>query len=100
MQQGLAAYRETGAKLTGPYFLTLLAEAYGKVGQVEEGLSVVAEALAAVDKAGERLWEAELYRLKGELSLRSRQVKAGPKSPAPNTQPLAPKRRRKLKRVF
>jgi predicted ATPase len=69
MQQGLAAYWETGAKLTGPYFLTLLAEAYGKGGQVEEGLSVVAEALAVVDKAGERLWEAELYRLKGELTL-------------------------------
>jgi adenylate cyclase len=29
----------------------------------------VAEALAAVDKAGERLWEAELYRLKGQLVL-------------------------------
>jgi class 3 adenylate cyclase/predicted ATPase len=76
MQQGLAAHRETGAKLTEPYFLALLAEAYGKGGQVEEGLSVVAEALAMVDKAGERLWEAELYRLKGELSLKSRQVKA------------------------
>jgi predicted ATPase len=74
MQQGLAAYRETGAKLTGPYFLALLAEAYGTVGQVAEGLGVVAEALAAVDKAGERLWEAELYRLKGQLTLQKFQV--------------------------
>jgi predicted ATPase len=30
---------------------------------------VLDEALAAVDKHGERFWEAELYRLKGELLL-------------------------------
>jgi predicted ATPase len=58
-----------GAQL--PNVLFLLAEAYGKVEQVEEGLSVLAEALAVVDKTGERVWEAELYRLKGELSLQS-----------------------------
>src|SRR5213076_543538 len=51
IRQGLAAYREAGSELNRPYFLALLAEAYGKVGQVEEGLSVVAEALAAEDKA-------------------------------------------------
>jgi len=45
----------------------LLAEAYGKVGPAEEGLRVLAEALAAVDKSGGRFWEAELSRLKGEL---------------------------------
>ncbi len=48
---------------------SVLAEAYGKAGQVEEGLSVLAEALAFVDKTGERYYEAELYRLKGELTL-------------------------------
>ena len=50
-------------------FLVLLAEAYGKVGQIEKGLSVLAEALTMVNKNGERWWEAELYRLKGELLL-------------------------------
>src|SRR5262249_11145773 len=69
VQKGMAAYRATGAEYMRIYFLALLAEAYGTVGQVEEGLRVVAEALAIVDKAGERLWEAELYRLKGELTL-------------------------------
>ena len=53
------------------YFLALLAEAYGKAGQAEEGLTVLAEALARVDKTGERFYEAELYRLKGELTLHS-----------------------------
>jgi len=47
---------------------------------------VLAEALAQVDKTGERFYEAELYRLKGELSLQSRQVetsqgKSGVRSP-------------------
>jgi len=41
------------------------------VGQVEEGLNVLAEALNVADKTGERFYEAELYRLKGELLLKS-----------------------------
>jgi len=49
--------------------LALLAEAYGKGGQVEAGLATVAEALECVDKTGERYHEAELYRLRGELTL-------------------------------
>ncbi len=76
IRQGLAAYRATGAEAARPYYLALLAEVYGKVGQVEEGLNALAEALAMVDKTEERYYEAELYRLKGELSLKSRQVKA------------------------
>ncbi len=54
-----------------PFALALLAAAYAKVGRVEEGLSVVAEALAFVDKTGVRYCEAELVRLKGELTLQS-----------------------------
>jgi predicted ATPase len=74
MRQGMAAYWATGAEMFRPWFLTLLAQAYGKVGQAEEGLSVLAEALAQVDKTGERYWEAELYRLKGELTLQQFKV--------------------------
>jgi len=71
MHRGLAAYRATGAELFRTYWLALLAEVYGSVGQVQEGLRVLDEALAVVDKNGERHWEAELYRLKGELLLQS-----------------------------
>src|SRR5207249_927920 len=63
--QGLAAYQATGAEVVRPYFLALLAEAYGTVGQAEEGLSVLAEALGVAHRTGERFYEAELYRLKG-----------------------------------
>jgi predicted ATPase len=69
MHQGLVAYQATGAGMMQPYFLALLAEGYGQVGHVREGLAVVAQALAMIDKTGERYWEAELYRLKGELLL-------------------------------
>ncbi len=69
MCQGLAARQATGAELTRPYFLALLAEKYGEMGQAEEGLNTLGEALAAVHKSRERHWEAELYRLRGELLL-------------------------------
>lgn len=66
IQSGLQAME---GELQRPYSLALLAEAYKKVGQIEEGLSRLVEALALVKKNGERWWEAELYRLKGELLL-------------------------------
>jgi predicted ATPase len=69
VHQGLVAYRATGAELHRPYFLGLLAEAYGKVGQIEEELTVLNEALDTVNKTEERNWEAELHRRKGELLL-------------------------------
>jgi len=69
MRQGLASWQATGAELYRSYWLALLAEAYGKAGQTEEGLTVLAEALAVVNKNSERFYEAELYRLKGELLL-------------------------------
>jgi class 3 adenylate cyclase/predicted ATPase len=67
IRRGLAAYRATGAELLCPYFLALLAEAYGSIGQDEEGLRVLAEALPMVHHNGVRFYEAELHRLKGEL---------------------------------
>ena len=75
MHQGLSAYQAVGSALLRPYFLALLAEAYGKVGQAEQGLTALAEALTIVERTGERWWEAELHRLKGELLL----VQAGGK---------------------
>ncbi|HEV8712676.1 MAG TPA: adenylate/guanylate cyclase domain-containing protein [Candidatus Binatia bacterium] len=79
MRQGMAAYWATGAETVRAYFLALLAEACGKKGQAEEGLTILAEALAVVNRTGERLYEAELYRLKGELTLQQSKVQ-GPKS--------------------
>jgi class 3 adenylate cyclase/predicted ATPase len=80
IRQGLTARQAIGAGLFHSYFLALLAEAYGKAGQAEEGLATLAEALTVVDKTGERFYEAELYRLKGTLTLQEANQKSKGKS--------------------
>ena len=67
--QGLVTYRATGAETWRPYYLALLAEAHGTLGEPEAGLTALTEALALVDATGERWYESELYRLRGELLL-------------------------------
>jgi predicted ATPase len=69
LREGLATLRAAGAELWVPHFLGALAQSYAQGNQVEEGLQVIAEALVMVEKNGERWNEAELYRLKGELTL-------------------------------
>jgi predicted ATPase len=69
IQQGLVILQAIGAEVFRPYGLTLLAESFGKAGRPEEGLTAVAEALQLVEKNDERFYEAELYRIKGELLL-------------------------------
>jgi predicted ATPase len=69
VQEGLISAQTIGTKLARPYFLTLLTESHVRGGQVEEGLQILAEGLALVDTTGERWYEAELHRLKGELLL-------------------------------
>jgi predicted ATPase len=89
LQQGLTAWRATGTELICPYVLAILAEVYGKQAQAAAGLAMLAEACAAVERTAERWWEAELYRLKGEL-LRQSAGQAPPPAawrpaPAPET---------------
>ena len=69
MEEGIAAFQTTGAKLENALWLALLAEAYGKIGQVEEGLIVLADAMLAAKNTGEHFYDAELQRLKGEFLL-------------------------------
>jgi predicted ATPase len=86
IRQSLAAIRALGAEINRPALLAWLAEAYQKVGRTEEGLSALDEALAVVYHTEERWYEAELYRLKGELSLQSRSLQSSVSDP----RPLAP----------
>src|SRR6266446_1681816 len=69
LTQGLSAFRATRAESNRSYFLTLLVEAHGTIGQPEAGLTALAEVLTHADNTGERWYEAELYRLKGDLLL-------------------------------
>jgi class 3 adenylate cyclase/tetratricopeptide (TPR) repeat protein len=80
LQEGLAAVRATEAELWAPLFLGAVAQGYAQGGQAQEGLRVVAEALAMVEKNEERWHEADLYRLKGELTLQKQSRVRGPES--------------------
>jgi predicted ATPase len=71
IRNGLAACRATGAVLFRTMYLAFLIDCCCKAEQTEDGLRAVAEAFAAADKTGERFFEAELYRLKGMLTLQS-----------------------------
>ncbi|MBI3800206.1 MAG: AAA family ATPase, partial [Deltaproteobacteria bacterium] len=87
IRQGLAAAQGTGTERLQRYYLTLLAEAHGKAGQIEEGLSVLA-GLPVVEDDGEDFWKAEAYRLKGQLALQSQVPSL--KSQVPSTQHPTP----------
>ena len=66
----LAAFRTIGSGVLLPHALCLLAEASGEAGRLDDGLSALTEAMAAADEHGIRHYEAEAYRLKGELLLK------------------------------
>ena len=68
--EGIAAYRATGALMYLPYWLALLADARAASGQAAEGAAILGEALDRSEASGERWFEAELLRLKGEALLR------------------------------
>src|SRR3954463_16433968 len=85
IRQGLVIYQATGTEVTRTYSLGLLAEACGIAGQIEEGLCILDETLGLAHKNGERFYEAELYRLKGELTLQKLSV-ISCQLLAPNTQ--------------
>jgi predicted ATPase len=69
IRTGMSSFRSTGSEIMLPYFMYLLAEAYGRFGLAKEGLTILTEAQAAIESSGERWCEAELQRLKGELIL-------------------------------
>jgi DNA-binding winged helix-turn-helix (wHTH) protein/predicted ATPase len=71
MREGMATLQHTGAKLGRSYILAQVAEAHGTLGQANEGLALLAQALALVESTGERWYEAELHRLQGELLLQT-----------------------------
>jgi predicted ATPase len=71
ISQGLEAYRATGAEMGRPWFLSILAQTCGNAERAEEGLTLLTAGLELAAKTGERWWEAELYRLQGELLRRA-----------------------------
>ncbi len=67
MQKDISAFQTSGSRVGLPHMLALLADAQGQKGETTEGQTVIAEALAAAGDSGERHYEAELHRLRGDL---------------------------------
>ena len=88
MRQGLAAQRAIGGRILEQYWLALQIAAYLKGGQCEKGLAALAEAFAVAEN-GECIWEAEVYRLQGELRLQELLLTSGQVS-ITSRQPVPP----------
>jgi predicted ATPase len=69
MRQAAADAQAIGCRVARTIRLTGLAEAYGKMGRIEEGLALLNEVLALVRSSDEHMYEPETHRLKGELLL-------------------------------
>ncbi len=70
LRSGLAAYRATGTDMWTPYNNALQAKACEIAGQIKEALTLLEDALQIVERTGQRWFEAELNRHKGQLVLR------------------------------
>src|SRR5207248_3102701 len=66
---GLSATRATGAGVSNTFTLALLAEIYLRKKRFSEGLTAIEDAQKIALTQGELFWQAELFRLKGELLL-------------------------------
>jgi adenylate cyclase len=96
IQQGLAGQQAAGAGIARPCFLLLLTEAHAAAGQIEAGLGVLDDAVALVERTGERYQEAEIHRLRGALLLQ-RSVSDAPQAEAAFQQALAVARRQQAR---
>jgi predicted ATPase len=69
LRDGIGAYRASGQQAWMPNYIALLAKACEITGQIEEALTLLDKASQIIQSTGERWFEAELYRHKGELLL-------------------------------
>jgi predicted ATPase len=76
LRSGSTAYRATGADAFMPYFIAFLARACEIAEEIDEALILLDDALQIVERTGERWFEAELNKRKGQLLLRRGQPEA------------------------
>jgi hypothetical protein len=71
LRDGVDQYRKTNPRILAPYRLGRAVAAFLEAGDTEGGMTLLAEAIRAMEAGGERWYEAELFRLKGLLLLAS-----------------------------
>ncbi|OFW00534.1 MAG: hypothetical protein A3I61_12300 [Acidobacteria bacterium RIFCSPLOWO2_02_FULL_68_18] len=69
MRQGIDAWRRAGAEYALPIYLAMLADVLGRDRQIEEACTVLTEALQIAQTSGDRFWEPEIHRIRGNMLL-------------------------------
>jgi len=69
LQAALAELSRTGTEVTRPKLLGSIAEAYRKVGRINEADALVTSGLALAEQTSQPFWNAELHRIRGDLLL-------------------------------
>ena len=69
MRTGYESWAGSGAVVTTPFYLAMRAEGHALAHRPEDGLALLEQALAIVNRTGERYYEAEIRRLMGRLTL-------------------------------
>jgi tetratricopeptide (TPR) repeat protein len=70
-KQAIESLSDQGVMLSRTGYLVSLGKLFWTAGRRAEGLAAIAEALARVERSGERYYEAEIWRIKGELLLKA-----------------------------
>ncbi|MSQ48530.1 MAG: hypothetical protein EXR78_09160 [Deltaproteobacteria bacterium] len=89
MRQGLADLQTNGADLGVPAWSVILAAALARLGHIDEGLRTLDEAEERIARDRSRFYEAELYRLKGTLTLQQDSQKAKGKNDLLSLSPVS-----------
>jgi class 3 adenylate cyclase/predicted ATPase len=90
LREGSGVRQNLGSNLRMPYHHARMAELYGQAEQPDEGLHQLEKAVRIMTTTGERWWEAEIYRLKGTLTLEARGLRLETSSPSPQAPSLKP----------
>jgi tetratricopeptide (TPR) repeat protein len=69
METGIRSVQNRGGASRLGYYTAVLAKSYAEVGHTEKGLTMLSEALAHVERTGEKVDYAEMLRLKGTVLL-------------------------------
>jgi adenylate cyclase len=78
MEAGIRSVEKKGGTARLQYYIAVLAKSYAETGQTEKGLTMLNEALARVERTGEKVDYAEMLRLKGEMLLMQSRESTGP----------------------
>lgn len=80
ISNGLAQLSTQRFNVYTPFFLPLLAQGYAQLGRMEDALATIAEAIHLSETTFATYWQAEAYRVKGQLTLQNFQVQARQKA--------------------